>query len=85
MHFFSFSVVVINDCAIDMKEKWTCSSLTNMGTSLICHVACNMIHKHNAYEKILTTKVGSFRTQLNLKPCLSDINTMSVRTLSSFK
>ena len=60
------------------------------GYFFICHVACNMIHKHNAYEKILSTKVGSFRTQLvhNLKLCLSDINTMSVnsvRTLSSFK
>ena len=53
-----------------------------------------MIHKHNAYEKDIEHQsrefTEKFRTQLvySLKPCLSDINTMSVNfvlTLSSFK
>ena len=62
----------MNNCPIDMKEKWRCSSLTNMGTStLICQVARNMIHKHNAYEKMSSTKVVSL--QRSSKPSWSTI------------
>ena len=52
------------------------------GYFFICHVACNMIHKHNAYEKDIELQsrefTEEFRTTGTEFEIMSDINTMSI-------
>lgn len=56
--------------------------LDKHGYFFICHVACNKIHKHNAYEKDIELQsrefTEEFRTTGTEFEIMSDINTMSI-------